>query len=254
MSTHVFSGFLNYDLPFGHGRAFGRNAGKIVNAILGDWRYDTIVSVHGGLPISMIQFGNDPTGAYFQPRPDCLAPSIATPYKNFVGGGYVWFDPTTMAIPGPGKLGNCPISKRARSRFEADGHEPVEEVQDCRRQVAGIPLRRHQRVQYSDLRRERLRDRRAAWRFQREPQQVRRRSRLHRERADWSGEYIVRVRETCNSPSSSSSECPRVAARLHCAPRPYSFLPAPFPVPFPAPKSPLCRDSWKFQYDIPSLS
>ena len=58
----MFSGYLNYDLPFGHGRTFGKNAGKAVNAILGDWRYDTIVSVHGGLPISMIQFGNDPTG------------------------------------------------------------------------------------------------------------------------------------------------------------------------------------------------
>ena len=73
--TNIFSGYLNYDLPFGHDRMFGKNSSKAVNAILGDWRYDTIVSVHGGLPISMIQFGNDPTGAYFQPRPDCIAPS-----------------------------------------------------------------------------------------------------------------------------------------------------------------------------------
>ena len=108
--TNVFTGYLNYDLPFGHDRMFGKNANKVVNAVLGGWHYDTIVSAHGGLPISMIQFGNDPTGAYFQPRPDCLAPSVATPFKNFAGGGYVWFDPTTMAIPGPGKLGNCPIS------------------------------------------------------------------------------------------------------------------------------------------------
>jgi hypothetical protein len=108
--THIFSGYLNYQLPFGRDRAFGKSANKLVNAVLGDWEYDTIVSVHGGLPISMIQFGYDPTGAYFQPRPDCIAPSKATPYKNFVGGGYVWFDPTTMAIPGPGQLGNCGIS------------------------------------------------------------------------------------------------------------------------------------------------
>lgn len=107
--TNVFSGYVNYDLPFGRDRAF-KSSNKAVNAVLGDWRYDAIFTAHGGLPISMIQFGNDPTGAYFQPRPDCLAPSIATPYKNFVGGGYVWFDPTTMAIPEPGKLGNCPIS------------------------------------------------------------------------------------------------------------------------------------------------
>jgi hypothetical protein len=108
--THNFNGYLNYDLPFGHGRMFGKNSSKAVNAVLGDWHYDTILTVHGGLPISMIQFGNDPTGAYFQPRPDCIAPSQATPYKNFVGGGYVWFDPTTMRIPAAGKLGSCGIS------------------------------------------------------------------------------------------------------------------------------------------------
>jgi hypothetical protein len=108
--TNVFNGYLNYDLPFGHDRMFGQNSNKVVNAILGGWRFDTIVTVHGGLPISMIQFGNDPTGAYFQPRPDCVEPSKATPFKNFAGGGYVWFDPTTMAIPGPGKLGTCGIS------------------------------------------------------------------------------------------------------------------------------------------------
>jgi hypothetical protein len=108
--THVFNGYLNYELPIGRGQAFGKNVSKAVNTIIGDLRYDTIFTAHGGLPISMIQFGNDPTGAYFQPRPDCIAPNKATPYKNFVGGGYIWFDPTTMRIPGPGQLGSCGIS------------------------------------------------------------------------------------------------------------------------------------------------
>jgi hypothetical protein len=107
--TNLFSGYLNYDLPFGHDRSF-KSSNKVLNAIAGDWHYNTIVTAHGGLPISMIQFGYDPTGAYFQPRPDCVSPSVSTPYKNFVGGGYVWFDPTTMAIPAAGHLGNCPIS------------------------------------------------------------------------------------------------------------------------------------------------
>jgi hypothetical protein len=107
--THVFSGYVNYDLPLGKDRML-KTTNKAVNAVLGDWHYDAIVTGHGGLPISMIQFGSDPTGAYFQPRPDCLAPSESTPYKNFAGGGYVWFNPLTMAIPAPGKLGNCPIS------------------------------------------------------------------------------------------------------------------------------------------------
>ena len=109
-ATNVFSGYLNYDLPFGHDRMFGKDSNKIVNAIIGNWHYDTIFTAHGGFPISMIQFGNDPTGAYFQPRPDCVEPSKATSYKNFVGGGYIWFDPTTMRIPASGKLGTCGIS------------------------------------------------------------------------------------------------------------------------------------------------
>jgi Carboxypeptidase regulatory-like domain/TonB dependent receptor len=108
--TQAVTAYMNYDLPFGHGRTFLNSASKPVDAVLGGWHFDTIVTGHGGLPISMIQFGSDPTGAYFQPRPDCNAPSIATPFKNFVGGGYVWFDPTTMSIPAAGKLGNCPIS------------------------------------------------------------------------------------------------------------------------------------------------
>jgi hypothetical protein len=108
--TNSLSGFLGYDLPFGKGKAFGASASKPVGAVLGGWHFGSIFTVHGGLPISMIQFGSDPTGAYFQPRPDCLSASIATPFKNFVGGGYVWFDPTTMAIPAAGHLGNCPIS------------------------------------------------------------------------------------------------------------------------------------------------
>ena len=101
--TNVFTGYLNYALPF-------KSTNKGLNAVISNWQYNAVTSLHGGLPISMIQFGYDPTGAYFQPRPDCLAPSKATPYKDFAGGGYVWFDPTTMAIPGPGKLGSCGIS------------------------------------------------------------------------------------------------------------------------------------------------
>jgi hypothetical protein len=108
--TNSMTGYVNYDIPVGHGRSFLKNDSKAVDAVLGGWHFDSIVTAHGGLPISMVQFGYDATGAYFQPRPDCDSPSIATPYKNFVGGGYIWFDPTTMSIPAQGTLGNCPIS------------------------------------------------------------------------------------------------------------------------------------------------
>jgi Carboxypeptidase regulatory-like domain/TonB dependent receptor len=107
--TNVFNGFITYDLPFGKGRMFGKDASKAVNALLGDWQFNTIFTVHGGFPISLYDF-SDPSGTgSAEPRPNCIAPSIQTPYKNFSGGGYVWFDPSTVAHPAPGTLGNCGV-------------------------------------------------------------------------------------------------------------------------------------------------
>ncbi len=108
--TNVFNGYLTYNLPFGKNRQFGSNANKIVNAILGDWQASTVFTVHGGFPISMLYYGFDPTGAYFQPRPDCNSPSRQTPYKEYGGGGYIWFDPSTMSAPPPNRFGTCGIS------------------------------------------------------------------------------------------------------------------------------------------------
>ena len=107
---HVFNGYLSYDLPYGKNRMFGQNSNKVVNAVLGDWQVNTVFTVHGGFPISMLDWAGDAGTGSAQGRPDCIAPSRQTPYKNYAGGGYIWFDPTTMANPAPGKLGNCGVS------------------------------------------------------------------------------------------------------------------------------------------------
>jgi len=107
--TNVFNGYLTYELPFGKHRTFLQSANKFVNAVIGDWQLNTVFTVHGGFPISMLDFAGDPGTGSFQPRPDCIAPSIQTPYKNFSGGGYIWFDPRTMANPAPGKFGTCGV-------------------------------------------------------------------------------------------------------------------------------------------------
>jgi hypothetical protein len=111
--THDFNGFLTYDLPFGRHRAYGSNVNGVVNAILGDWQVNTAFTVHGGFPISMLDWSGDPGTGSFQPRPECIAPSRETPYREApasVGGGYYWFDPTTMANPPAGQFGNCGVS------------------------------------------------------------------------------------------------------------------------------------------------
>jgi Carboxypeptidase regulatory-like domain/TonB dependent receptor len=108
--TNVFNGYLTYDLPFGHNKMFGQNANKVVTAILGDWQLNTIFTIHGGFPISMLDFSGDAGTGSAQGRPDCIAPSIQTPFKNYSGGGYIWFDPSTMAAPPSNRLGTCGVS------------------------------------------------------------------------------------------------------------------------------------------------
>jgi hypothetical protein len=108
--ANVFNGFINYDIPVGRSRAFGSNMNKALDAVVGGWQVNTIFTVHGGFPISMLDFAGDAGTGSAQGRPDCISPSVQTPFKNYAGGGYIWFDPSTMAAPAPGKLGNCGIS------------------------------------------------------------------------------------------------------------------------------------------------
>jgi hypothetical protein len=115
--ANVFNGYVTYELPFGHNRALGKSVNKVVNAVAGDWRVSAAFNVHGGFPISMLYYGNDPSGAYFQPRPDCIAPSRQTPFHQAplnpsagIVGGYQWFDPSTMAAPASNRFGSCGIS------------------------------------------------------------------------------------------------------------------------------------------------
>jgi hypothetical protein len=108
--TNVFNGYVSYELPFGRNRMFGSNSNKVVNAVLGDWQMNTIFTVHGGFPISMLDWAGDGGTGSAQGRPDCIAPAQETPYQNYAGGGYVWFNSSTMRDPAPGKLGNCGVS------------------------------------------------------------------------------------------------------------------------------------------------
>ena len=111
--TNVFSGYVTYDIPFGRGRQFGNNMSKAVDAVLGGWQANAIITLHGGFPISIYDF-SDPSGTgSAEPRPNCIAPSQQTPFAqnpNPGQNGYLWFNPATMAHPASGKLGNCPVS------------------------------------------------------------------------------------------------------------------------------------------------
>jgi len=111
--TNVFNGYLAYQLPFGKGRQYGSNVSPVLDAVLGGWNVNTVFTVHGGFPISMLDWAGDPGTGSFQPRPNCNGPSIATPYQEnpaSLGGGYVWFGTANMSNPPAGYFGNCGVS------------------------------------------------------------------------------------------------------------------------------------------------
>jgi Carboxypeptidase regulatory-like domain/TonB dependent receptor len=106
-----FTGYFIYDLPFGHGRPYGNDANKMVNAIAGDWRVSVIPTFRGGFPLTLGD--NDASGTNsFGPRPDCIAPpDVLGKVKSTgaAGPGYQWFSPTPYVQPLSG-FGNCSVS------------------------------------------------------------------------------------------------------------------------------------------------
>jgi hypothetical protein len=107
-STHIFTGFITYDLPFGHNRTFGKNLNKVVNAFVGDWQVNAIASFHGGFPLT-VSASTDPSGTNSRgERANCLAPAHVNGNLNSSLGGYQWFDPSAFADPTSG-FGTCGV-------------------------------------------------------------------------------------------------------------------------------------------------
>lgn len=58
---HNFSGSFNYAIPFGRGQHFGANAGRIKNALIGNWEVSGLVRWRSGFPLSPSDGFNFPT-------------------------------------------------------------------------------------------------------------------------------------------------------------------------------------------------
>ena len=79
-----------YNLPFGHGRNFGQNWNRVVNAFLGGWNLNGILTEQSGLPISISRPAvNNGTSARLS------SPSI-----------YRWFNTSVFTNAAPYTFGN----------------------------------------------------------------------------------------------------------------------------------------------------
>ena len=108
-ATHVLTSYATYDLPFGRDRKFGKNLNKVVNAVVGDWQLNGILSLHTGFPLTVSAddaSGTNSRGA----RANCIAPAHVFGKQNSPSGGYQWFDPNSYAPAIPGTFGTCGVS------------------------------------------------------------------------------------------------------------------------------------------------
>ncbi len=104
-STHVLSAYAVYELPVGRGKQFGHNMPGAVNAVVGNWSINPIISWHSGFPLSLYGASDSGTGSP-ENRPDCIGP-VSYP-KTVSSQGIQWFNPLSFANAATGTFGNCP--------------------------------------------------------------------------------------------------------------------------------------------------
>lgn len=108
-ATHNASGYVTYDLPFGRNRLIGKNMNRALDAVVGGWQVNAIVSFHTGFPLTIQAVDNSGTlsrGA----RANCIAPGNVFGYQPAAGkAGIQWFSPASYAAPTAGTFGSCGV-------------------------------------------------------------------------------------------------------------------------------------------------
>ncbi|HWR53260.1 MAG TPA: TonB-dependent receptor, partial [Bryobacteraceae bacterium] len=106
--THNLTSYAVWDIPFGRGRAFGRDLHPVLNAVAGNWNVSGILSLRGGFPLTIS--GGDASGTKSRgPRANCIAPGHEFGTRGSAAGGYQWFDPSPYAPAAPGTFGTCGV-------------------------------------------------------------------------------------------------------------------------------------------------
>jgi hypothetical protein len=100
-----------YELPFGPGKSFGRDATGAAGKLLGGWQLSGIGSFHSNVPFTpVLGFDNSGQGSIlnFIDRPNLVGnPFSGTcPNGSPVGTVNCWFNPQAYALPAPGTFGN----------------------------------------------------------------------------------------------------------------------------------------------------
>ena len=92
---------VNWEVPFGRGRAFGNNMGALGNAIVGGWTISGIVNLEAGNYFTPTLANNASLNSTIGLRPDRIGSGkVSNPDRNR------WFDPTAFTVPADFTYGN----------------------------------------------------------------------------------------------------------------------------------------------------
>ena len=114
-TTHNLSSYFIYDLPFGHGRQFGKSMNSLEDGVIGGWSLSGLVALHTGFAMTTTNAWWDPSGtgglggAFEDQRLSCLGP-VQYDHSSVAGGpGIQWFSGGSFMSPLAGTFGNCGV-------------------------------------------------------------------------------------------------------------------------------------------------
>ncbi|MDP9051200.1 MAG: carboxypeptidase-like regulatory domain-containing protein [Acidobacteriota bacterium] len=99
-----FTASIIYALPFGKGKMFLANDGRILDEVIGGWQVNSIVTSHSGFPLAFTQATNT-SGSGIVNRPDMVAGCDLYAGAHTVNK---WFNTSCFAAPTAQQLGNAP--------------------------------------------------------------------------------------------------------------------------------------------------
>jgi hypothetical protein len=103
---HVFQFSYVYQLPFGHGKMFGQNWNRFVDAVLGGWQTNGIWRFDNGLPIQLTLNGGQSLPTYGAQRPNLGGRLTRNDGANWMQQYFA--DPSVAVTPAPFTIGNAP--------------------------------------------------------------------------------------------------------------------------------------------------
>jgi len=126
---HLFNGYIVYELPFGHGRRYANNIGRLADLAIGGWRVSSSFVFHIGFAQTIFANSDTSLTGGFSTRADCVAGVPSTVPMTFDPNtkGVHFLNPAAVKNPvsaNPttlGVFGSCPVGA-----FDGPGYKSAD--------------------------------------------------------------------------------------------------------------------------------